>query len=156
MASGWYGTGLKEFLDGTTDIDAASALRIMLVKSGYTFNPDDLVVDAGGANDPLDHELTVSGYTGGHGGAGRKTPTVTLQYTAGSNRVDIAFSDQTWTALGTGETIAAAILIKPGASDDTTARLIAYWDVTDTPTNGGDITLDFAALGSGGNLQISV
>jgi len=154
MASHWYNTALKEFLDGTMDIDTTT-LKIMLVKSGYTPDKGDDVVDAGGANDAVDHELTVSGYTGGYGGAGRKTATVTLQANDTDDRVDIAIADLTWTALATGETIAGAILIKEGGANDTTSRLIAYFDVTDTPTNGGDITLDFNSLGSGGNLRIS-
>ena len=155
MASFWYNLGLKEVMDGTTiDIDG-DTLKIMLVKSGYTANQDDDVVDAGGANDAVDHELTVSGYTPGYGGAGRKTATITIGANDTDNRVDIAIADLTWTALATGETIAAAILIKEGGANDTTSRLIAYFDVTDTPTNGGDITLDFLALGSGGNLRVS-
>jgi len=154
MASFWYNLGLKECLDGTIDIDTTT-LKVMLVKSGYVPNQDDLVVDAGGANDAVDHELTVGGYTPGWGGAGRKTPTITMQANNTDNRVDIAIADLTWTALSAGETIAGMILIKEGGANDTTSRLIAYFDVTDTPTNGGDVTFDFNTLGAGGNLRIS-
>lgn len=153
MASFFYTQGMKEMLDGTIDIDT-NTLKIMLVKSGYVPAKADLVVDAGGANDAVDHELTVSGYTPGWGGAGRKTPAVTMG--TSTARVDIAIADLTWTALAAGETIANVLLIKEGGANDTTSRLIACFDVTDTATNGGDITLDFATLGAGGNMQISV
>ena len=154
MASFWYNTGLTECMDGTIDIDT-DTIKIMLVTSSYSANQDDDVVDAGGANDAVDHEISVTGYTGGYGGAGRKTCTITMQANDTDNRVDIAIADLTWTSLGSGATIAAAILIKENATDDTNTRLIAYFDVSDTATNGGDITLDFNALGSGGNLRIA-
>lgn len=155
MASHFYTTGLKECLDGTIDLDT-DTIKLMLVTASYTPDKDDLVVDAGGANDPIDHEIAVSGYTGGWGGSGRKTVTVTISANLTDDRVDIAISDQTWTALGAGATIAGAILIKEGGANDTTSRLLAYFDVTDTATNGGDITLDFNAIGAGGNLRIAV
>lgn len=154
MASFFYTTGLKECLDGTIDLDT-NTIKLLLVTSSYTPNKDDLVVDAGGANDVVDHEINVTGYTRGWGGAGRKTATITISANLTNDRVDIAIGDLTWTALGTGATIAGAVLVKEGGANDTTSRLIAYFDVTDTPTNGGDITLDFATMGAGGNLQIA-
>ncbi len=154
MATSWYVTGFKECFDGTIDI-LNDTLKIMLVKSGYVFDPDHLVVSYG-AGDPLSAELTVGGYVGGWGGAGRKVASMTQQANLTDDRVDTATADQTHTALATGETIAAAILIKEGVADDTTSRLIAYWDHADTPTNGSDVTLDFATLGAGGNLQVEM
>ncbi len=153
MASFWYNGGLKEVMDGTIDIDSAT-LKVILVTSSYSANKDDDYVTASGAGSA---EISVSGYTGGWGGSGRKTwASVTAVANDTNDRVDIGSSgDLTWSTLATGATIAAAILIKEGASDDTTSRLIAYWDVTDTPTNGGDITLDFTVPASGGNLQVS-
>ena len=151
MASGMYNRAVKEILDRTLDL--TSTLKILLVTSSYTFNPDDDFVDAGGANDVVDHELNVTGYTRGWGGAGRKTATLTFVEQDANNRAVIRIADLTWTALGSGQTIAAAILVKEGASDDTTSKLIAYFDVTDTPTNGGDITLDFD--GTDGNIRFT-
>lgn len=147
MASFFYTTGYREILDRTIDL-AADTLKLMLVTSSYTPNRDDLVVDAGGANDPVDHELNVSGYTRGYGGAGRKTlGTKAFSTDLTNDRVEFTCANFTWTALGSGQTIAAAILIKEGGANDTTSRLIAYFDVTDTPTNGGDITLTVNAEG---------
>lgn len=157
MASFLYVTGLKEVLDQTHDITAATN-KVMLVKSGYVQDPDNDLVDAGGADDALDHELTVSGYTGGHGGAGRKAwGTITVTANKTDNRADVGVgADLTWTSLATGETIAGAILINEAGGADTSTRLLCYWDITDTPTTGGDVTLDFTPSASGGNIRISV
>lgn len=158
MAGILYNKGWEEVINGVIDIDT-DTLKMMLIGTGVTYTPnkDDELVDAGGANDLIDAELNgVSGYTRGWGGAGRKTVTVTLQANDTNDRVDIAIADLTWTALGAGDTIAYAVLIKEGGSDDTTSRPIACFDVTDTPTNGSDVTLDFLALGSGGNIRLTL
>jgi hypothetical protein len=155
MASFWYNLGLKEVTDNTLDIDT-DTLKVMLVTSGYVPDQDDDVVDAAGANDPIDHEISVTGYTPGWGNSGRKTPSIVVVENDTDNRVDIGIqSDLVWTSLGVGATIAGAILIKEGGANDTTSRLICYWDVTDTPTNGGDITLDFTVAASGGNIRLT-
>lgn len=152
MASGWYTQGLLKLLDGTIDIDT-STLKIMLVKSAYTYDPDHDQV-----SDISSNEIVATNYTSGFSGAGRKTASITLQNTTASNRVDIAIGDLTWTSLGgaSNDTVAAAVLIFETGGADTASIPIAYLDHTDTPTNGGNFTLDFAALGSGGNLQIAV
>lgn len=146
MPSFVYNTAAKEIADGTIDLDT-DTLKVMLIGTGTAYTPDrdDDFVDEGGANDPIDAELNgVSGYTRGFGNAGRKTASVTVEVDKANDRAEVDIADLTWTALGTGDTIAAAILIKEG-TDDTDTKLIAYFDVTDTPTNGGDITLDFDA-----------
>jgi len=157
MASMWYTQGLKECLDGTIVL-GTTTLKVLLVDTTYTPVQSDTVVSTGGAGDAESAEINVANYARGWGGAGRKSATVTLvAYNAAPvYRVDIAIADMIWSALGTGATIAGAVLVKEGLANDTTSRPIAYFDVTDTPTNGGDISLDFAALGSGGNLRITV
>lgn len=158
MASSWYTKGLLEVVDGTIDL-GNDTLKIMLVDGDYTFDADHEVVDNGGddATDPSAQEISVAGYAPGWGGAGRKTATITMQANNADNRVDIAIADLTWTELAAGATVAAALLIKEGAEDDTTSRLIAYIEFDSAlPTNGGDMQIDFAALGSGGNLRLTV
>jgi hypothetical protein len=86
-------------------------------------------------------ETSVSGYTGGFGGAGRKAlASVTLQADDANDRALFDAADVTWTALGAGQTLAYAVLFKELTSD-ALSPLIALFDFTDTPTNGGDITL---------------
>jgi len=144
MASFVYNTAAKEIADATIDLDT-NTLKVMLVTASYVADRDNDVVDAGGANDAVDHEINVTGYTRGWGGSGRKTAVVTVGVDKTNDRGEVFIADLTWTALGAGATIAAAILIKEGVANDTTSRLIAYFDLADTATNGGDITLDFDA-----------
>lgn len=157
MASGLYATGLKEILDGTIDLDN-DTLKVMLVNASYTYDPDHDVVDnsAGDATDPSHNEITATNYTKGHAGAGRKTATVTLAADKTNNRATVAIADLTWSSLGgaANDTVAGAILFKEGANDGA-SRLIAFFDLSDTVTNGGDLTLDFAASAAGGNIQIA-
>jgi len=156
MASGFYNAALVDIGKAVIDLDT-DTLKLGLTGTAttYTYNPDDVFLDAGGANDVTDAELTgVSGYTRGFGGAGRKTVTITGQANNTNNRADFAIADLTWTALGTGDTIDTAFLCKE-ITNDAGSKLIASFDLTNTPTNGGDITLDFLALGSGGNLRFA-
>jgi hypothetical protein len=154
MASFCYNKAIADILTGAIDMDS-NTLKVMLVNSTYTPNRDDDVVDAGGASDALDAEITATNYTKGWGGSGRKTATVTVAEQDASDRAVVIIADITWTALGgaTNDTVVAAILIKEGGSNDTTSRLIAYFDITDTPTNGSDLTLDFD--GTNGNIQFT-
>ncbi len=158
MANFIYNTAAKELLDGTINLNT-DTIEWVLVTSSYVADRDDDVVDAGGANDVIDHEIVATNYTGGHAGAGRKaanggSPAWTTDKTNDRAEWD-ADDPATWTSLGgaTNATIAAAVLIKRGASDDTTARLIAYVDTTTgSPslpftTNGSNFTLSYNAEG---------
>ena len=159
MASGFYVTGLKELLDGTLDIDN-DTFKLMLVQSGYTYDPDHDVVDNGAndATDPSFNEVSATNYTGGWGGSGRKTATISVSADKTNNRVVCSVDDLTWSSIGgaSNDTIAGVLLIKEGGANDTTSRLIGYLDINNTPTNGGDITLDFLTSGSGGNLRLNL
>lgn len=152
MASFWYNKAVQEVLTGAIDLDS-NTLKVMLVNSTYTPNNDDDVVDAGGASDAVDAEITATNYTRGWGGAGRKTASITITEQDANNRAVVVFSDITWTALGgaTNDTVVGAILIKEGGANDTTSRLIAYWDLSDTATNGGNFVLSMDA--TNGNLR---
>lgn len=152
MASFWYNKAVQEVLTGTIDLDT-NTLKVMLVNSTYTPNKDNDVVDAGGGSDAADAEIVATNYTAGWGGAGRKTATISVTEQDANDRAVVIFSDITWTALGgaANDTVVGAILIKEGGANDTTSRLIAYWDLTDTATNGGNFTLTMDA--TDGNLR---
>lgn len=149
MASGAYQNGVKVWLDGTIDY-LVDTIKVLLVSTAtpYTYDPDHTIFDAGGANDIVDAETNVSGYTRGWGGAGRKTlASKTIAVDDTNDRVEVDAADVTWTALGTGETLEAAIIGKEGGANDTTSVPIVYLDPTNIPTNGSDVTLQFAATG---------
>lgn len=149
MASVAYTSGVREMLAQNIDY-LTDTIKLMLVGTAtpYTPNVDDDFVDAGGANDPVDAEINVTGYAPGWGGAGRKTlASKTITVDDSNNRVTMDAADATFTALGAGATIAAGIVIKEGGANDTTSQMITYQDVTDTATNGGDIVIQFATNG---------
>ena len=146
---GVHQRGIREIGNGGIDL-LTTAIKVMLLGTAtpYTYNPDNNFVDAGGANDPLDAELTgVSGYTGAFGGAGRKTlasKTVTQDDTNNRNLFDAA--DLLWTALGAGGTIDAALAIVE-ITNDAASILLAHFDVSNTATNGSDISLQWNSAG---------
>lgn len=148
-ASSWYTAGFTG-LNGVYDLDT-STLKVMIIKSTYTVDPDETSVTALAAA-----ECDATGYTGGFGGAGRKTATVTSQQNTASNRWDWAIADLTWTALGgaANNTLGGCALVFPN-TNDAGSTPIAFFDFVDFTTNGSDVTLDFTALGSGGNLRIA-
>lgn len=153
MASGAYNRAIKEILDRTLDI--TTGCKVMLVNSTYTYDPDNDFIAAGGASDPDDAEITATNYTRGFGGAGRKAATTTFIEQDANNRAVIRIADLTWTALGgaTNDTVEGAILVKEGTSD-ADSKLIAYFDLPTTPTNGSDVVLDFD--GTDGNIRFTV
>lgn len=153
MASGAFSRAIKEILDRTLDI--TTGCKVMLVNSTYTYDPDNDFIAAGGASDPDDAEITATNYTRGFGGAGRKAATVTFVEQDANNRAVIRIADLTWTALGgaTNDTVEGAILVKEGTSD-ADSKLIAYFDLPTTPTNGSDVVLDFD--GTDGNIRFTV
>jgi len=149
MASLVYNAAKKEIGDGTIDLVNDAAIKVMLVNSTYTPNADDLVVDAGGASDAIDAEITATNYTGGFAGAGRKALGGKAWAQDDANdRAEFDANDLTWSAIGgaANDTIVGAIIIKE-ITDDTQSRLIAYIDHADTTTNGGDFTIQWNAEG---------
>lgn len=151
MANGMYTAALEGILDGTLDL-VNDTVRVMLVGSGYTFDPDDDFVDESGANDPIDEEISGTGYVAGHGNSGRQAvATISLVRDDANNRVEVQVSvDNTWSSLDAG-TIAAAIIIREGTADDTDALLIAYIDTSNPSfpvvTTGNDFTISWNAEG---------
>jgi len=147
MASFAYNLAATEIFQGGIDPDT-DTLKVMLVGTGYTPDQDHDVIDNGAndATDPSFSEIVATGYTGGFGGAGRKTAAIVVAEDDANNRALITITDLTWASLGgaTNDTIATAILVKE-ITDDTASRLICQWDVADTATNGSPITLDFDA-----------
>lgn len=148
-----YNRFKKECFDGNagpaTVTLLSDTIRAMLVNSGYTANADHDFVDAGGANDPIDQELSGTGYAAGYAGAGRRTlASKTIVESDASDRAEFDAADLSWTAINAG-TPAAWILFRNGASDDTTSRLAGYINTGGFPivTNGGDLTVQHAAAG---------
>ena len=119
-------------------------LKVMLVKSTYTTNPDHKFVA-----DLVAHECSATGYTGGFAGAGRKAlASKTLVADDTNNRAVFDAADPAaWTALGAGNTLRYAVVIKE-VTNDAASQVLDILDLgADFITNGGDFTLAFNALG---------
>lgn len=146
MADVVYQALKRGLADGTINL-TSDTLKVLLVTSSYVANPDHDFLDEGGANDIIDHEINVTGYTRGFGGSGRKTlASKTFATDDANDRARFDAADIVWTSLGTGATIDAAILVKE-ITNDTASLPLIYFDLTATPTNGGDYTLSWDALG---------
>jgi len=156
MATNWYVKGLEDCFDGTIDL-FNDTLKIMLLSNTTVYTPSKahLVVDAEGANDPVDAELSCTGYVPGWGNSGRKTAEITKAPNFTLARIEVTIGDLTWISLQAGYTVVAAVLIKEGTADDTTSRLIGYIDGPDRVTNGSDFKLDFLDSANGGNFRIA-
>lgn len=144
-----YATGAKAVLDQTINWVSATAIKVMLVGTGYTPVYTHQFVTASGAGAA---ELTVSsGYVKGYGGSGRKAlatkaisiATKDIKFTADN----LVAGSTGWTALPAGDTIAGAIVIYETGGTDATAVMIVYKDLTDTATNGSDVGITWHSDG---------
>lgn len=157
MANFVYNTAALEIVDQVINMET-DTIEIMLVTSSYCADRDDDVVDAAGANDPIDHEIVATNYTGGHAGSGRHAANTAGAWAVdkANDRAEFDATDPVvWTSLGNAmnATIQAALVIKRGTADDTTARLIVHIDTSSgSPslpftTNGSNFTLNYNAEG---------
>src|SRR6267143_919627 len=141
MASLVYNFAKSGFADGTLDCDSGTQVyKTMLVASAYTPDPDQHFVSS------VTNELSGTGYTGGFAGSGRKalaSRTATTNTT--NDRAELSAANVTWTAINAG-TAAAAVIYKENTSDADSV-LVAYIDIVDVVTNGGDFTIQWATNG---------
>lgn len=132
---------LFELFTGDANLDAAD-LRMLLLKSGAPTVDTNFVSDL----TPGTNEISVSGYAR-QALAGE---TVTEDDTN-----DFAYLDATdpnFAALAAGETVIGAVMFR-FVSTDANSPVYAYYDLADTPTNGGDIGVVFSTPANGGALK---
>lgn len=134
MASGWFDSGLRDVLDGTISL-ITDTIKLMLVGPGYAPNKAHDFID-----DLVAQELSGPGYTGGFGGAGRKTIAGKAWSTDTTNhRVEFTFNGVLWVAIDAG--IGAYGILVKEITNDAASRLIGYLDFNpDVQFNGGDFT----------------
>jgi hypothetical protein len=147
MANLVYNEYKKRVLSGAQGNPPGFA--VMLVKPDYVADPDTAAIDDGTPGCPKNHELSgVTGYV--------RFGIVNL--VAGKDlTADIGYldaDDVPFGALGTGNTIGGAVVyLNTGV--DTTSCPAMFYDLADTPTNGSNITLRWAAVAQGGILKAS-
>lgn len=146
--SGAFSRGVLKILDGTVDADT-TATKMGLALSSYAPDPDESALTTFASSEP-----SISGYTGGFGGAGRKSVTVTLTEQTASNRVVTIFGDLTWSALASGATLGYAVWLREVTNDAASIPLAFLNFSANVPTNGSDVLVDFD--GTNGNLRWAV
>lgn len=143
MANLTMNEGIKSVVDRSIDL-INDTIKAMLVSSTYSPNKDDQFIDTGGASDPVDARIGTDQTLG--------SKAIGKDLTGDFAYFDAA--DPTWSAVAGGSTIAGVVIYKDTGTP-TTSKILAYVDVTDTPTNGGDITLQIAAPASGAALKFA-
>jgi len=132
MASLIYNSCLNDMATGAIDFDT-DTFKIMLVTSSYTPNKDTHTKRSNVTN-----EITGTGYT-----SGGTTTTVTVTNDTANDRIDIDFSDVSWTSATL--TAAAAVIYKStgtAASDN----LVAYLDFAgNVISTNGTFTVDITS-----------
>lgn len=118
---------------------------------------DKNLVDDGTTTDPLSYEVSVGGYSRGTVAGAALFEDDTNDFAG------IDATDQTFSTLSAGETVGGAVLYIYSSSggslgtqttSDTGQELLAFYDVTNTATNGGDITIQWASTTAGGMLKL--
>ncbi len=134
MASGMYNRAKAEFARGNIDWVAAN-IDVMLVQTGFSFDPDDNFVA-----DIVANEATATGYA--------RTDVLSRTSTQDDvgDQADIDAADTAFGALGNGTNntlLGGVIFFNVGT--DATNTLIFFIDTNDLLTNGGTVTLQYAA-----------
>lgn len=139
MPNGVYNRGAFQIATGATPLHTAD-LRMLLVKSTYVFDKDhNFVADVvAGAL-----EISVAGY------ARQALANEAVTEDDTNDRAYLDADDPTFTALVAGQTIGGAVIFRQ-VTTDADSPVLFFIDLTDTPTNGTDFKVQFAAPGSGG------
>lgn len=147
MPNGVYNRG--KYLLGTGLNLNSAALHLVLVANTYTFNNDhNTLVDLEGSEITTS---TVVGYT---------RQTLSSQIVIEDDTNDFAYlyaANVTFTGLFQGNTVGGAVLVANtgGTNANSSCQLLAFYDIVDTPTNGGDITIQWASNTNGAVLKLA-
>jgi hypothetical protein len=130
MASFVYNEGANGLLSGGTINWASDTIKARLVASSVTPNKDD---------------TTMSGHTAI--GTDQTLASKTKTKDTTNDRIVFDAADPVWTAVAGGSTVGTVDIFK-FVTNDAGSTPIASLDITDTATNGGDITIQFSADGA--------
>lgn len=114
---------------GTPIAWASDTIKARLVASAFTPTKDD---------------TSMTGYTAI--GTDQTLGSKTFTEDTANDRLVYDAADPTWTAVAGGSTVGWVAIFK-FVTNDAGSTPIAILDITDTPTNGGDITVTFSASG---------
>lgn len=90
----------------------------------------------------------MTGYTAATGSTDQTLGSKTSTKDTSNHRAVFDAADSTFTAVASGSTIGSLVIYK-FVTNDAGSTPLYFIDVTDTPTNGGDIVAPWSALGLG-------
>lgn len=122
MASGMYTAALEDFMNAGIDMDTDD-IRFCLVSTSYTFSAAETSMTTAGTNRLGTDDVA----------AGRSITNGVFDATDGA-----------WTAVAGGSTITGVVVYK-FVTNDAGSIPILYVELTDTATNGGDVTVQWDA-----------
>ena len=155
MANFVYNYGKFLLANGSLNL-LTDNIALLLVTPDYeASNTIANLADANTMHEIASYELT-TGTVSGYARYALASKSVSETDDGGSSNGFAFFkaSNVTFSSLGTGNTVGGCILIRQGA-DNNACPLIAFYDVVDTPTNGGDITIQWASDANGGVLKLA-
>lgn len=129
-----------EAFTGDANLDAADLRCLLLTTAGAP------TADTNFVSDIVANEVSVGGYA---------RQTLTGETVTEDDTNDFAYldaNDALFAALATGQTIGWAVVFRHTGAD-ATAPVYACYDVTDTPTNGGDVTIQWNTPANGGVIK---
>jgi hypothetical protein len=144
MANAVYNRG--KYLQASGGITTAADLRVLLVDETYVFDATHNTV-----SDVIAGSAEIAG--AGYARATLANKTITEDDANGFAYLDA--DDAAMGSIVTGETIGGAILYKHDAGGDSASQVIAFYDLTNTPTNGAAITVQWNTPANGGVLKLS-
>jgi hypothetical protein len=139
-----------KYLIGTVDA-TATTWRVMLLTTSFTSDDGLNTVDDGTTSDPATYEITVGGYS-------RQVLALSAFEDDTNDIAGLDGADKTFASLSAGQTIGWAVVYRystsGGTTSDTGQDLLAAYQLTATPTNGGDVTVQWASTSAGGVLAL--
>lgn len=145
-------TNRGKYLLATVDM-TASTWRMMLLTTAFTSDDALNLVDDGTTSDPVSYEISVSGYA-------RANMALAAFEDDTNDFAGLDTADKTFTALAAGATIGWAAIYRystsgsPNTTSDTGQDFFGAYQLTATPTNGGDITIQIGSTSAGGAIKV--
>ncbi len=155
MANFVYNQGKFLLANGSLNL-ISDTIKLLLVANSYEgSNTVAFLADANTVHDIVSHVIT-SATVSGYAHVALTSRTVSETDDGGSSNGFAFFNaaNVTFSTLGTGHTVGGCGLFREGANN-TASPLIAFYEGVDTPTNGGDITIQFANTVNGGVLKLA-
>jgi hypothetical protein len=127
MASYWFNQGANKVGDGTV-VWTSATIKARLVASVPARTITSMTGQTAIGSDPTLGTKSIS-----------KDDT--------NNQIKYVAANPTWSAVAAGSTV-AGVIVYAFITDDANSIPLCVHDVTDTPTNGGDITIDWPVVNS--------